>query len=127
MEEAKVEAQNAIDLMYDAEREAELARLEAASAKATLDAIKKTREVEDYAKEERKRARKEARKARKEARKEARIARAPHTDGKTLRIQDHCGMTRRRVRSIGSPPLLPVGSLRRSSDPRSTSTTLGRR
>ena len=56
MEEAKVEAQNAIDLMNDAEREAELARLEAASAKATLDAIEKTREVEDYAKEERKRA-----------------------------------------------------------------------
>ncbi len=80
MEEAKVEAQNAIDLMYDAEREAELARLEAASAKATLDAIKKTREVEDYAKEERKRARKEARKARKEARKEARIARAALQD-----------------------------------------------
>ena len=80
MEEAKVEAQNAIDLMYDAEREAELARLEAASAKATLDAIEKTREVEDYAKEERKRARKEARKARREARREARIARAALQD-----------------------------------------------
>ena len=80
MEEAKVEAQNAIDLMYDAEREAELARLEAASAKATLDAIEKTREVEDYAKEERKRARKEARKARKDARREARIARAALQD-----------------------------------------------
>ena len=80
MEEAKVEAQNAIDLMYDAEREAELARLEAASAKATLDAIEKTREVEDYAKEERKRARKEARKARRDARKKARIARAALQD-----------------------------------------------
>lgn len=80
MEEAKVEAQNAIDLMYDAEREAELARLEAASAKATLDAIEKTREVEDYAKEERKRARKEARKVRREARREARIARAALQD-----------------------------------------------
>ena len=80
MEEAKVEAQNAIDLMYDAEREAELARLEAASAKATLDAIEKTREVEDYAKEERKRARKEARKARRDARREARIARAALQD-----------------------------------------------
>jgi len=80
MEEAKVEAQNAIDLMYDAEREAELARLEAASAKATLDAIEKTREVEDYAKEERKRARKEAKKARRKARREARIARAALQD-----------------------------------------------
>ncbi len=80
MEEAKVEAQNAIELMYDAEREAELARLEAASAKATLDAIEKTREVEDYAKEERKRARKEARKIRREARREARIARAALQD-----------------------------------------------
>ena len=80
MEEAKVEAQNAIDLMYDAEREAELARLEAASAKATLDAIEKTREVEDFAKEERKRARKEARKARRDARREARIARAALQD-----------------------------------------------
>ena len=80
MEEAKVEAQNAIDLMYDAEREAELARLEAASAKATLDAIEKTREIEDYAKEERKRARKEARKVRKDARREARIARAALQD-----------------------------------------------
>ena len=80
MEEAKAEAQNAIDLMYDAEREAELARLEAASAKATLDAIEKTREVEDYAKEERKRARKEARKARRDARREARIARAALQD-----------------------------------------------
>ncbi|MFL3007526.1 MAG: hypothetical protein ACJZ10_05955 [Candidatus Neomarinimicrobiota bacterium] len=80
MEEAKLEAQNAIDLMYDAEREAELARLEAASAKATLDAIEKTRDVEDYAKEERKRARKEARKARREARREARVARAALQD-----------------------------------------------
>ncbi len=80
MEEAKVEAQNAIDLMYDAERESEFARLEAASAKATLDAIEKTREVEDYAKEERKRARKEARKARRDARREARIARAALQD-----------------------------------------------
>tara|TARA_Y100001970_G_C14237571_1_gene862814 strand:+ start:1344 stop:3137 length:1794 start_codon:yes stop_codon:yes gene_type:complete len=80
MEEAKVEAQNAIDLMYDAEREAELARLEAASAKATLDAIQKTRAVEDYAKEERRAARKDARKARRLARKEARAARAALQD-----------------------------------------------
>ena len=80
MEEAKAEAQNAIDLMYDAEREAELARLEAASAKATLDAIQKTRAVEDFAKEERKAARKEARKARRLAKKEARVARAALQD-----------------------------------------------
>jgi len=80
MEEAKVTAQQAIDLMYDAEREAELARLEAAAAKATLDAIQKTREIEDYAKEERRAARKEARKARRKAKKEARIARAALQD-----------------------------------------------
>ncbi len=80
MEEAKAEAQNAIDLMYDAEREAELARLEAASAKATLDAIQKTRAVEDFAKEERRAARKEARKARRLARKEARAAKAALQD-----------------------------------------------
>ena len=68
MEEAKVEAQNAIDLMYDAEREAELARLEAASAKATLDAIEKTREIEDYAKEEEKEQGKKLERLEKDAR-----------------------------------------------------------
>ena len=45
MDEAQVDAQKAIENMYDAEREAERARLEAASATATLDALKKRIEV----------------------------------------------------------------------------------
>ena len=43
MDEAKDKAQKAIEKMYDAERDAELARLEAAAAKATLGAIEKTK------------------------------------------------------------------------------------
>ena len=74
MDEAKEEAQKAIEKMYDAEREAEQARLEAAAAKATLSAIEKTRDVEDFAKDERKAAKKAAKLARKKARKEARAA-----------------------------------------------------
>ena len=46
MDEAKIDAQKAIENMYDAEREAERARLEAASATATLGAVRKTKEVE---------------------------------------------------------------------------------
>jgi len=72
MEEAKLDAQKAIENMYDAEREAERARLEAAAATATLDAVRKTKDVESYAQEEAKLAKKEAKLARKEARKKAR-------------------------------------------------------
>ena len=52
MEEAKIDAQKAIENMYDAEREAARARLEAAAATATLDAVRKTKDVESYAQEE---------------------------------------------------------------------------
>jgi len=72
MEEARKDAQKAIETMYDAEREAERARLEAAAAVATLDAIRKTKDVEDYAQEEAKKTKKEAKQARKEARRLAR-------------------------------------------------------
>ena len=74
MDKAKKEAQRAIEKMFDAEREAEMARLEAAAAKATLGAIEKTRDVEDFAKNELKVARKAAKLERKQARKEARAA-----------------------------------------------------
>mgnify|MGYP001402176265 CR=1 FL=1 len=74
MDQAKEEAQKAIEKMFDADREAEMARLEAAAAKATLGAIEKTRDVEDFAKEELKAARKAAKLERKQARKEARAA-----------------------------------------------------
>ena len=74
MDEAKKEAQKAIEEMFDAEREAERARLEAASATATLDAVQKTLEVEVFAKNEAKEAKKEAKEARKRARKKAREA-----------------------------------------------------
>ena len=74
MDEAKVDAQKAIENMYDAEREAERARLEAASATATLDAVRKTKEVETFAQQQAKLAKKEAKRLRKEARKRARDA-----------------------------------------------------
>ena len=74
MDQAKEEAQKAIDKMFDAEREAELARLEAAAAKATLGAIEKTRDIENFAKDELKAARKAAKLERKQARREARAA-----------------------------------------------------
>ena len=73
MEEAKVEAQNAIDLMYDAEREAELARLEAASAKATLDAIEKHVRLKIMQKKKKK-SKERSEKSKKRCKKEARIA-----------------------------------------------------
>ena len=74
MDEAKVDAQKAIENMYDAEREAEQARLEAASATATLGAVRKTKEVETFAQQQAKLAKKEAKRLRKEARKKARDA-----------------------------------------------------
>ena len=74
MDEAKVDAQKAIENMYDAEREAERARLEAASATATLGAVRKTKEVETFAQQQAKLAKKEAKRLRKEARKRARDA-----------------------------------------------------
>ena len=74
MDEAKNNAQKAIEQMYDAEREAELARLEAAAATATLGAIKKTKEVEDYAKNEAKVEKQKAKEEKKQARKLAREA-----------------------------------------------------
>ena len=74
MDEAKVDAQKAIENMYDAEREAERARLEAASATATLDAVRKTKEVETFEQQQAKLAKKEAKRLRKEARKRARDA-----------------------------------------------------
>ncbi|MFL2983329.1 MAG: cell envelope integrity protein TolA [Candidatus Neomarinimicrobiota bacterium] len=74
MDDAREEAQKAIEEMYDAEREAERARLEVAAAKATLEAVRKTKEMEAFAKKEAKIARKEAKIARKEARKKARAA-----------------------------------------------------
>jgi hypothetical protein len=72
MDKAKKEAQKAIEKMYDAEREAEIARLEAAAAMATLGAIEKTKEVEDFAKKEAKTEKKKAKEERKKARKLAR-------------------------------------------------------
>ena len=72
MVQAREDAQKAIKDMYDAEREAEEARLESAAAIATLGAITKTKDVEDYAKDEAKKQKKEARLAAKEARKLAR-------------------------------------------------------
>ena len=74
MDEAKVDAQKAIENLYDAEREAERARLEAASAIATLDALKKTKDIETFAQKQAKLAKKEAKRLRKEARKKARDA-----------------------------------------------------
>ena len=74
MDEAKIDAQKAIENMYDAEREAERARLEAASATATLGAVRKTKEVETFAQQQAKLAKKEAKRLRKEARKRARDA-----------------------------------------------------
>ena len=74
MDEAKVDAQKAIENMYDAEREAERARLEAASATATLGAVRKTKEVETFAQQQAKLAKKEAKRLRREARKRARDA-----------------------------------------------------
>ena len=72
MDEAKIDAQKAIENMYDAEREAERARLEAAAATATLDAVRKIKDVESFAQQEAKLAKKEAKRLRKEARKKAR-------------------------------------------------------
>ena len=72
MEEARKDAQKAIQDMYDAEREAERARVEAAAAIATLDAVQKTKDVEDYAQNEAKLAKKKAKLERKEARRKAR-------------------------------------------------------
>ncbi len=72
MEIAQKEAEEAIKDIYDAEREAERARLEAAAATATLDAVRKTKDVEVFAQDEAKRAKKEAKRLRKEARKKAR-------------------------------------------------------
>ena len=74
MDEAKLDAQKAIENMYDAEREAERARLEAASATATLGAVRKTKDIETFAQQQAKLAKKEAKKLRKEARKRARDA-----------------------------------------------------
>ena len=74
MEKARVNAQKAIERMYDAERDAEEARLEAAKAKASLDAVRKATEIEDFSKSQAKDNRKEARKQRKEARALARQA-----------------------------------------------------
>jgi hypothetical protein len=74
MDDAKVDAQKAIENMYDAEREAERARLEAASATATLGAVQKTKEVETFAQQQAKLAKKEAKRLRREARKKARDA-----------------------------------------------------
>ena len=74
MDEAKADAQKAIENMYDAEREAERARLEAASATATLGAVRKTKEVETFAQQQAKLAKKEAKRLRREARKRARDA-----------------------------------------------------
>ena len=58
MDKAKVKAQKAIERMYDAERDAEEARLEAAKAKASLDAVRKAKEIEDFSKEQAKRVEK---------------------------------------------------------------------
>ncbi len=74
MDKARVNAQKAIERMYDAERDAEEARLEAAKAKASLDAVRKAKEIEDFAKSEAKKDKKEARRQRKEARALAREA-----------------------------------------------------
>ena len=74
MDEAKNNAQKAIEQMYDAEREAELARLEAAAATATLGAIEKTKEVEDYAKTQAKGEKEKAKEEKNLAKKLAREA-----------------------------------------------------
>ena len=72
MEKAREDAQKAIKNMYDAERDAEEARLESSAAIATLGAITKTKDVEDYAKDEAKKLKKEAKLTVKEARRLAR-------------------------------------------------------
>jgi Membrane-fusion protein len=72
MDDAREEAQKAIENMYNAEREAERARLEVAAATATLDAVQKTKDVEDYAQDQAKEAKRQAKLERKEARKKAR-------------------------------------------------------
>jgi hypothetical protein len=74
MDKARMNSQKAIERMYDAERDAEEARLEAAKAKASLGAVKKATEVEKFARSEAKKDRKEARRRRKEARALARDA-----------------------------------------------------
>ena len=74
MDKAKVNAQKAIERMYDAERDAEEARLEAAKAKASLDAVRKAKEIEDFAKSQAKESNKVAKRQRKEARVLAREA-----------------------------------------------------
>ena len=58
MDKAKIKAQKAIERMYDAERDAEEARLEAAKAKASLDAVRKAKEIEDFQKNKQKRVEK---------------------------------------------------------------------
>ena len=65
MDKARINSQKAIERMYDAERDAEEARLEAAKAKASLGAVRKATEVEKFARSEAKKDRKEARRRRK--------------------------------------------------------------
>ena len=131
MNEAKDKAQKAIEKMYDAERDAELARLEAAAATATLGAIEKTKEVEDYARKEAKSEKKKAKDDRKEARKLVRQAKIALQDSilgstpksfltlsygqpffveKTLENYDHginyaFSLGRRKLFSIGETPI----------------------
>ena len=66
MDKARINSQKAIERMYDAERDAEEARLEAAKAKASLGAVRKATEVENFASSEAKKDIKEARRRRKE-------------------------------------------------------------
>ncbi len=80
MARSKLDAQVAIEAMYDADREAQQARLESAAALATIDAIKTVRNIEDYSKEELKKVKKEAKRAQKKANKEARAAQAALQD-----------------------------------------------
>ena len=80
MDKARVNAQKAIERMYDAERDAEEARLEAAKAKTSLDAVRKAKEIEDFSKSQAKENKKEAKKQRKEARILARQAKRAFQD-----------------------------------------------
>jgi hypothetical protein len=52
MDKARVNSQKAIERMYDAERDAEEARLEAAKAKTSLSAVRKATEIEKFARSE---------------------------------------------------------------------------
>jgi len=80
MARAKLDAQVAIETMYDAERDAEQARLESAAALATIDAIKTVRNIENYSKKELKKVKKEAKRTQRKANKEARLAQASLQD-----------------------------------------------